>query len=159
MLKKFIISAVAFSALCNSSLVIADEVPASPAGKPEMRQRGPRGNKGNMMRRGGDPSMRFAFLVRKELAAYQADPTPEKLKALEKALDEAVKKVTAQRKKQLEKELAQLDKTQKERAEKFLKQVKSGEFKMPERSQKNRGQRWNRGQRGGKRNNMPQPQD
>jgi len=130
--KKIFFSAAAFSMLASGIALADEEKPAADKQPPQMRQ-----NRGNF--RGGmrfrtrrmDPSMMYAMLVRKELAAYQEKPTPENFTILEKALNEAVKNYTEKRRQQLQKELAELDKNQQEQAAKFLKNVKSGEFKLP----------------------------
>lgn len=130
---------LAAASLAVPAALSADEAPAKPE-RPAKRQfRGPgeRGERGGQGMRGGmfmqrNPEMMTARLVMKELRAYQADPSEANYAALEKALNEAIKKDTAMRKERLEKQLMELEKTQAERAQSLLKKVKSGEFKMPE---------------------------
>lgn len=137
---------LAAAALTAPAVINADEAPAKQ--RPEKRQfrgpgeRGERGGDRSAMRggqgmRGGmfmqrNPEMMTARLVMKELRAYQAEPNDANYAALEKALNEAIKKDTAMRKERLEKQLMELEKNQAERAQNLLKKVKSGEFKMPE---------------------------
>ena len=116
---------------CTSYLSADDTVPQHP----ERPQR-PQEMRRNMPRR--NPLMAMARLVPGELKAYQSNPTPENYAALEKALDAAVKANTAKQKARLEKQIAELDSKQAKLAADFLKQVKSGEFKMPERPQRKR---------------------
>ena len=111
---------------CGACLSAKD----APPPRPDKPQR-PQEMRRNMPRR--NPLMAMARLVPKELKAYQSNPTPENYAALEKALDTAVKANTAKQKARLEKQIAELDSKQAKLAADFLKQVKSGEFKMPER--------------------------
>ena len=128
---------LAAASLAIPAAMNADEAPAKPE-RPAKRQfRGPgeRGERGGQGMRGGmfmqrNPEMMTARLVMKELRAYQADPSEANYAALEKALNEAIKKDTAMRKERLEKQLMELEKTQAERAQSLLKKVKSGEFKF-----------------------------
>ncbi len=138
---------LAAASLAVPAALSADEAPAKPE-RPAKRQfrgpgeRGERGGDRPAMRggqgmRGGmfmqrNPEMMTARLVMKELRAYQSDPSEANYAALEKALNEAIKKDTAMRKERLEKQLMELEKTQTERVQSLLKKVKSGEFKMPE---------------------------
>jgi CheY-like chemotaxis protein len=72
----------------------------------------------------------------------------------EKALNEAIKKDTEQRKARLEKQLMELEKNQAERAQNLLKKVKSGEFKLPagkREGQERKAPREGKERRGGKR--------
>ena len=113
--------------LLGINSAIADD--AKPAAPKEMPQ-GMRGRRFEM--RGGQMSqMATARLAAKELRAYLENKTPENLAAFEKALNEAMKKDTAERKAKLEKELAELEKNQAKRAADLIAKVKSGEFKMP----------------------------
>lgn len=155
---------LAAAALAAPAVINADEAPAKQ--RPEQRQfRGPgerpdmRGERPGM--RGGmfgqmqrNPEMMTARLVMKELRAYQAEPNDANYAALEKALNEAIKKDTEQRKARLEKQLMELEKNQAERVQNLLKKVKSGEFKLPagkREGQERKAPREGKERRGGKR--------
>ena len=135
MLIRSLASVLVLGSLCAVSAVNAEDAPRPP--RPEMRP----GMRPGMRREGAMPGARagmqrnndmfIARMVAKEIKAYQESPTDENYKALEKATREAVKKFTEQRKKMLEKQLAELDKNQDKTANAFLENVKSGKFKMP----------------------------
>ena len=126
----------------GGALVAAEQSP--PADKPEKAssvQQAP----GNMPMRGRRDFMRraefgVARMVRQELKTYLNDKTDANFAALEKAVNEAIKADTVQRKARLEQELANLEKVQTQRASRFLDSVKSGEFKMPERPRRAPGE-------------------
>ncbi len=115
--------------------------------KPERREGMMRRDRGGAMMMMRNPDMMIARMVRKELKAYQNDPTDANYAALEKATREASKKVTAQIKEMLEKQLAELEKNQNQNTENFLKKVKSGEIKMPQRPPREKRERGERGER------------
>ena len=147
MLKRSLAAALAAGSLFAISAANAEERPAPPA-RPEMRRGGMPGGRGGMQ------DMAIARMVAKELQAYQANPTPENYQTLEKATREAVKKITAKRKEMLQKQLAELEKNQDKSADAFLAKVKSGEFKMPPKRQRN-GNPGRRGPRPDKNGNPP----
>ena len=144
MILKVFSSVLLLGGVLFSATDLRAEAPA-PERNPMMQQRNGRGP-GMDMRR--NPDMMTARLVMKELRAYQANPTPENFAALEKALNEAMKKDTAERKANLEKALANLEKDQQQRAKSFLEKVKSGELKMPRRQPRGDRQRGPRGKGG-----------
>ena len=156
-LKSLTAMLLAAAALAAPAVINADEAPAKQ--RPEQRQFRNRGDRpgmrngmfGQMQR---NPEMMTARLVMKELRAYQAEPNDANYAALEKALNEAIKKDTEQRKARLEKQLMELEKNQAERAQNLLKKVKSGEFKLPavkREGKERRAPREGKERRGGKR--------
>lgn len=156
-LKSLTAMLLAAAALAAPAVINADEAPAKR--RPEQRQFHKRGDRpgmqngkfGQMQR---NPEMMTARLVMKELRAYQAEPNNANYAALEKALNEAIKKDTEQRKARLEKQLMELKKNQAERAQNLLKKVKSGEFKLPavkREGKERRAPREGKERRGGKR--------
>ncbi len=132
-IKSFVGGVLCCAALCGSNL-LAEDQPAKP--QPQRSQMMMPRNHMQFPQR--NQHMMTAFLVKDEIKAYQQNPTPENMAALEKALDKAIKADTAKRKKHLEKELANLEKDQAQRAADLLQKVKSGEFKMPEMMRGNR---------------------
>ena len=146
MMKVFSCSLLLGGALfLGSGLHAAEEAPQAPPAGRQFNGRGPAGAPGMGMRR--NPDMMTARLVMKELRAYQTNPTPENLAALEKALNEAMQKDTASRKAMLEKALADLEKNQQKRAADFLEKVKKGEFKLPQRPPRGERKRPARGEK------------
>ena len=150
MLKRSLAAALAAGSIFTISAVNADERPAPPE-RPQMRRGGMAGMPGG---RGGMQDMAIARMVSKELKAYQANPSAENYQALEKATREAVKKFTEKRKEMLQKQLAELEKNQDKSADAFLAKVKSGEFKMPPKRQRNSNP-GKRGPRPDKKGNPP----
>ena len=129
MLIRSLASVLLLSSFCAVSAVNAEDTQQQPRRqRPEMRRRAMPGNKGGMQR---NSDMIIARMVAKELKAYQESKTDENYKALEKATCDAVKKITEQRKKMMEKQLAELEKNQNKNADDFLNKVKAGDFKMP----------------------------
>ena len=118
------------SLLLTVTACAEDPAPNRPPAPPAQGPGAP-GIRGGRRGPGFNPMFETARLVMKELRAYQAKPNDETFAALEKALAEAMKIDTANRKAQLERELADLEANQAKRQSEFLSQVKSGEFKMP----------------------------